>query len=457
MKRFIYKDPNPVLRKATENVENFDMELQEIIDDMVETMRSGNGIGLAAPQIGISKKIIVCELEQEKENKGTENSDSLYQSFPLTVICNAEIIEKSKSQIKMVEGCLSFPGIEIIVERPKNIIIKGQDRYGQPITIKAEKMLGRVLQHEYDHLNSTLLIDHLKEIDLVLFASSDFSIKTLQYLHRDKQYNLKALVTTSQFATIRGKKEDTNNVKKLAKKLGVKIIEIDSLKKQSVQKLIQDIKADIAVVVDFGLIIPEEVINIFKLGIVNIHPSLLPKYRGSSPIQSTILNGDRYAGVTLILIDNGMDSGPILTQYKIRLKGRETYPILHNYLSELGAEILLDTLPYYLTGEIKPKEQNHNKTTYTKLISKSMGEVFLDDDPILVDRKIRAYDPWPGVYVIIDNSRIQITAAHLDKNTNLIIDRVKPSGKNEMSYQDYINGYKKELTFGRNIDTINSN
>ncbi len=457
MKRFIFKDPNPILREATEKVVSFDMELQETIDDMVETMRAGNGIGLAAPQIGVSKKIIVCELEQENGAKEPKNPDSLYQPFPLTVICNPEITELSKTKRKMVEGCLSFPGFEIVVSRPKNITIKGQDRYGQPITIEAEKIFSRVLQHEFDHLNSTLFIDHLKEIDLVLFAGGDFSLKTLQYLHQDKQYNIAALVTTPQFSRVRGKEVECNNVKNVAKKMGIKIFETNSLKQSDAIEFIKNAKADIGIVVDFGLIIPEDVINIFKLGIVNIHPSLLPKYRGSAPIQNTILNGDKYAAVTLMLIDKNMDAGPILTQYKIKLKGHETYPILKDYLSELGAEILLDSLPYYITGEIIPKKQRKNNVTYTKLITKSDGEVKLSDDPTLVYRKIRAYDPWPGVYIMLDELRIQIISAHLDKHKRLVIERVKPAGKNEMSYQDFVNGYKKELTFGANIDTVDSN
>ncbi len=456
MKREIVTDPNPILREPAEPVEVFDMDLQQLIDDMIETMRTGNGIGLAAPQVGISKQIIVCELDSEIQG-GAAKKESSYQPFPLTAICNPKISKFSKEKCKMVEGCLSFPGYELVVKRPKTITIEGQDRYGEKIVINADKLFARVLQHEFDHLNSTLLIDHLEEIDTVLFAGGDFALKTLEFLHTDKQYNLKAVVTTPQYSTTRGKTDDVNNVKKLARKLGLKIIEVASLKTEHIEDTIKKLKASLGVVVDFGLIIPKQIISAFEHGIINIHPSILPKYRGSSPIQATILNGDKYAGVSIMLINEQMDAGPIIAQYKVKLKGKENYPILKQYLSELGASLLLDTIPYYLTGEIKPRKQKESRVSYCDTINKKDGEIFLDTDPILIDRKIRAYKPWPGVYIQLEGLRVAICSAHLDKEKNLVIDKVKPAGKKEMSYQDFINGYKKELTFHKKTDSIKTN
>jgi methionyl-tRNA formyltransferase len=453
MKREIITDPNPILREPAQPVESFDMELQCTIDDMIETMRNGNGIGLAAPQIGVSKQIVVCELD-EGEEQSKIKKDSPYQPFPLTAICNPKITESSKSKHKMVEGCLSFPGFEIVVSRPKEVTVIGKDRYGSDIEIKADKLFARVLQHELDHLNSTLLIDHLKEIDVVLFAGGDFALKTLEFLHTDRQYNIKAVVTTKQSSKTRGIEVDSNNVKKLAKRYGLKVIELETLKTAESQEVIRKIGANLGIVVDFGLIIPKSIIEIFQYKIINIHPSILPKYRGSSPIQSTIKNGDKYAGITIMLIDEKMDAGPILAQYKVRLKGRETYPILKEYLAELGASLLLDTIPYYITGEVKPRTQRESRATYCKTIKKSDGEITSQTDPVTAERMIRAYQPWPGVYTVLGDLRIQIIAAHLDKDKHLIIEKVKPAGKKEMSYQDFLNGYRKELTFGENSVSI---
>jgi len=455
MKRDIVTDPNPILREPAKEVVNFDMELQTLIDDMVETMRTSNGVGLAAPQVGVSKQILVCELEPEEEP--ADKNDDIYEPFPLTVVCNPKIVQSSQDQCKIVEGCLSFPGTELVVERPKKITVQGQDRYGQPIEIKADKLFSRVLQHEIDHLRSTLLIDHLKEIDVVFFAGGDFALKPLQYLAQDLQYNILRVITTSQLSKSRGLETDNNQVKKLAQKLKIKVKEINTLKQDNIISEIKSLKADIGIVVDFGLIIPQKVIDIFKYKIINIHPSILPKYRGSSPIQACLLNGDRYTGVTLMQINDQMDAGPIISQYKVKLKGKETFPILKDYLSDLGATIMLDALPYYISKEILPKEQNHKKASYTEKIQKTDGEVKLDDSPIDVERKIRAFQPWPGVYTQLGDLRLAITAAHFDKEKCLVVDRVKPAGKREMSYQDFINGYHQELTFGAKIDNIDAN
>lgn len=453
MKREIITDPNPILREPATPVESFDMQLQSLIDDMVETMRENNGVGLAAPQIGLNKQIVALELDAEP---GAENEVS-YEPFPLTVLCNPQITHLSKTKCKMVEGCLSFPGMEIVVDRPKELTVKAQDRYGQPIEITADKFFGRVMQHELDHLNSTLLIDHLKEIKLVFFAGGDFALKAIEYLHRDRQYQIAAIVTTPQVGKTRGKTVDKNPVKALAKKLKLNVIEIENLKDAENVEKIKKLKADIGVVADFGIIIPQQVIDIFKYKIVNIHPSILPKYRGPSPIQQTILNGDRFAGMTLMQINDKMDAGPIISQYKVKLRGKETTKMLKEYLADLGATILLDTLPYYISSEMKPKDQKENRVSYTKILKKSDGEVRVDDDPIVVERKVRALNPWPGVYTHLGDLRVAITAAHLDKEKKLVIDRVKPAGKNEMSYEEFRNGYKKELTFGTNIDKISAN
>lgn len=438
MKLEILTDPNPILRKPTEEVARFDMELQTLIDDMVETMRSNDGIGLAAPQVGVSKKIVVCEFEPTSKND--------YPGFPLTVICNPTVKTKSKKECKMVEGCLSFPGIGIMVKRPKDVVIAGLDRYGKPIKIEAEKLFSRVMQHEIDHLNSTLMIDHIEVADIVFFSTGKFGLKTLDALNSDPQYRIRAVITSSKKIKRRGKNVDSSPIKDLAKKLGLDVIEITSLD-EDFEKKLKKLKPDLGVIVDFGYIVPKNILNIPKFGIVNIHPSLLPKYRGPTPIQSAILGSAKKTGVTIIKIDQGVDSGPILSQAEARLTKSANFEILYNYLADTAASLLLDTLPYYLTHELKPIKQNEAKASYTKMITKNDGEVTLKTPAIEVERKIRAYYPWPGVYININNSMIQITAAHFDRKKNLVIDRVKPAGKAEMNYEDFKRGHKILLTF----------
>jgi len=438
----IYKSNEPILRVPAEEVENFDMELQGLIDNMIDTMRQNAGIGISAPQVGVSKKILVVEYEGDKKEEKDENA------FPLTVICNPKIKRLSKNQCKMVEGCLSFPGLEIIIKRPKELELIGKDRYGKEISINADKLLARVVQHEIDHLNSTLMVDHLEKMSVVFFGSGSFGLKSLELLSKDPQYEIVAVVTgKGGVAKARGKEFETNAIRNLAKKKKLPLLEISSLKDEKIQEKIKKLKPDLGIVCDFGFIIPKKVIDIPTNGIVNIHPSLLPEFRGPTPIQSTILSGVKKTGVTIMLINEKVDDGPILSQAKVKLRQTENYQILHDHLAKLGAALLLNTIPYYLTGELKPVPQNFKKATYTNMIDKNDGEVKLSDKAEIVERKIRAYSNWPKVYLLHNGKRIQITAAHMDKENNLVIDRVKPEGKSEMNYEDFKNGYHLDLTF----------
>lgn len=436
----IHKTTDPILRTPVEKVEDFDFELEKLVNDMVETMRKKNGIGLAAPQVGVSKNVLVCEFEGDKETN--------IKSFPLTVICNPEITHFSKEKCKMVEGCLSFPGLELLIKRPKSLTIKGQDRYGKDIEITADGLYARVIQHEYDHLNSTLLIDHLEEIKTIFIGTGTLGAEALELLAKDPQYNIALVVTGAEKTIIsRKKSEKKNTILEIARKNKVPVLITKNIKDPEVIEKIKKTKPEIGVMADFGQIIPKEILDIPAHGVINIHPSLLPKHRGPAPVTQTILDGDRLAGVSLILTSEKMDAGDIISQTSVELSGAETSTILKNYLAKIGAALLLNSIPYYLSGDLKPTSQKENKATYTKMISPEDAFVDKSTPPQIVERKIRAFDQWPRVYTKVNGKRVQILAAHFDEQGNLVIDRVKPEGKNEMGYQDFKNGYKTELKF----------
>ncbi len=437
MKREIKKTNDPILRKPTEKVEDFDLELQSIIDDMIETMRSESGVGLAAPQIGISKKILVCEYPTNEESK--------IKGFPLTVICNPEITYSSKDQCRMVEGCLSFPGLDVLVKRPKKIKITGHDRYGKKLELEADELFARVLQHENDHLNSTLLIDHIKEVDTVFIGTGSLGADTLEAIAVDAQYRIKLVITSDFEAVSRTTKE--NQIAKIAKKYKLPLIKTRNINTPEVVEKIKSLKPEIGIMADFGQIIKPEILKIPKYGIVNNHPSLLPKHRGPSPIQQTILDGDKKAGVTLILTGAKMDAGDIISQAIVKLSGSETSTILKDYLAGMAASLILNSIPYYLAGDLKPEPQRESQATYSRLFKKEDGLVTTETSAVEVERKIRAFDSWPKVFVVAKDKRIQICAVHFDQDKKLVIDRVKPESKQEMSYEDFVRGYHTELTF----------
>jgi len=167
----------------------------------------------------------------------------------------------------------------------------------------------------------------------------------------------------------------------------------------SLKSEILNLKPDLIVVAAYGQILPKEILEIPKFGCLNVHPSLLPRWRGPSPIQYTILNGDEKTGVTIILMDEKMDHGPILTNSKLQITNPKiTYLELHNKLAEIGAGLLLETIPKWIKGEIKPEPQDESKTTYTKILTREDGEIDWKKSAEDLEKQIRAFDPWPGSF-----------------------------------------------------------
>jgi methionyl-tRNA formyltransferase len=201
---------------------------------------------------------------------------------------------------------------------------------------------------------------------------------------------------------------------------------------------IKNTQSEVAVLAAFGKILPKDILDHFKYGIFNIHPSLLPKYRGASPVQSAILNGDSQTGVTIIKLDEEMDHGPILAQAKIAITENDTAQSLYEKLFPLGAKLLIEALPSYISGEKQLTEQNHSDATYTKVLTRDDGFIdILSVEPDKFERMVRAYFPWPGVWtkaILNTNSEQKIIKFLPNK-------KIQVEGKGEMSYKDFINGY----------------
>jgi methionyl-tRNA formyltransferase len=188
---------------------------------------------------------------------------------------------------------------------------------------------------------------------------------------------------------------------------------------------------DIFIVAAYSKIIPQEILDIPKLGTIGVHPSLLPKYRGASPIQSAILAGEEKTGTTLYLMDAKMDNGAILANSELRIKNSEwNYESLMKKLAEMSGELLAETLPKFIKGEIVPLPQNDSETTFTKKFKTEDGFVDLEkDNPIEIERKVRALNPEPGVFTIKNDKRMKILEAELDANNKLILKKIQLEGK----------------------------
>lgn len=210
---------------------------------------------------------------------------------------------------------------------------------------------------------------------------------------------------------------------------------------------IKKVGAEFFVVAAYGKIISRELLDIPPRGVLNVHPSLLPKFRGPSPIPSTILAGEEETGTTIMLLDEEMDHGPILAQrvapISLSTNDLPKASVLENTLAREGGKLLAETIPKWLSGEIAPLPQDHAHATYTKKITKADGAIDLSGDPVANYRKIRAFDEWPGAYFFAKRGdktiRVRITDAHLEGDT-LVITRVIPEGKAEMPYTDFLRG-----------------
>ncbi len=163
---------------------------------------------------------------------------------------------------------------------------------------------------------------------------------------------------------------------------------------------VSSFKPDLIVVAAYGKIIPKEILDIPSHGTLNVHPSLLPKYRGASPIQYAILNGDKETGITIMEIDEEMDHGPILVNSKLPIADSDTYETLSKKLAELGAKLLVKTIPDYFLGKIETIEQDHSKATYTKIIKKEDGKIDFKKSAEEIERMTRAYYPWPTTWAV---------------------------------------------------------
>jgi len=215
-----------------------------------------------------------------------------------------------------------------------------------------------------------------------------------------------------------------------AKKHNIPLIQPEKFNKEEFPKEI-----DFFVVVSYGKMIPKEILDLPKLGTLNIHPSLLPLYRGPSPIIAPILNGDQETGVTIIKINEKMDHGPILAQEKIKLSGSEFIEDLEKSLGKLGAELLIKIILDFISGNIRPKEQDHSQATFVKKITKADGEINLADDPNKNWAKFRAFYKSPRSFFFENGKRIIITKAKLEDG-KFKIEKVIPEGGKETNYAD---------------------
>jgi methionyl-tRNA formyltransferase len=283
---------------------------------------------------------------------------------------------------------------------------------------------------------------------LVFFGSSEFSVHVLNEL---KLHNIlpQLIVTTPDKPKGRKLSMTPNSCKLWAKEHNIEILEPASLKRdiETIISKLQSLNSNLFLVASYGKIIPKEIFEIPKRKTLNIHPSLLPKYRGASPIQSQILNDEKNVGVSVMQIEERMDSGPLISKKIITI---ENWPIgrieLEKTLAIEGARLFAHFLPEWLMGVISPIIQNESEATYCQKIKKRDGEIQIDFDDLSKNAyknilKIKAYEKWPKTFFFDNKKRIIIEEAFLNKD-KINITKVTPEGKKTMLFEDYLKGKK---------------
>lgn len=446
--------PNPILKEKTEKVSSFDSVLKNQIEEMVRTLRKEGGVGLAANQIGYQNQVIVVEF---KPTDPSQSKDSEVKPIPLTIYINPEIIEFSEKKENFEEGCLSVPKIELEVLRPSAIKIKYQNERGLKKKSAPKGILARILQHEVNHLNGIIFIElakkqffeknpNFKDLKILFVGSGDFASVILEGLIH-LGLNLDILTEKAKPAG-RDQTIKITPVAETAKRFGKEYREISDFGLHASLALrISDF--DLLICSDFGKIIPNSILNMVRMAPINIHPSLLPKYRGPSPIQTAILKGDKKTGVSIIKMTDKIDKGPILAQFETDVQPNDDFWMLRDRLATSALKLLVKVLPPLAANKIEQAPQDPQKASYTKIFKKEAGLIDWKKKPPAIERQIRAFYPWPGSFTYIDDKRLIIHKAHLAKSSDLrskfsklVLDCVQLEGKKPTSWQEFLRGYR---------------
>ncbi len=290
-------------------------------------------------------------------------------------------------------------------------------------------------------------------------GSPDFSVPTLRALAA-AGYELVGVVTQPDRPAGRGNKLTPPPVKVAADELGLATIQPQRLRQPEAMEQLKAWAPDLIVVAAFGQILRPEVLDLPRFGCINVHASLLPRWRGAAPIQACILAGDAESGVTIMQMDPGIDTGPMLSQRAIRLAEDETGGSLFERISALGAELLLETLPRYISGEIAPQPQPAEGATYAPMLKKEDGLLDFNQPAIQLERRVRAMSPWPGAFFEWQGAPLKIHKARVASgradagqriihnglpavgttDNLLVFDELQPAGKKSMPGKAFLAG-----------------
>ncbi|MFB3887654.1 MAG: methionyl-tRNA formyltransferase [Thermodesulfobacteriota bacterium] len=298
---------------------------------------------------------------------------------------------------------------------------------------------------------------------IVFFGTPAFAIPVLEKLIQGQE-EVAAVVTQPDREKGRGRKAVPSPVKELALGQGLPLFQPEKARGEAFQNSIRSLHPDLFVVVAYGQILPKSLLEIPRQGAVNVHASLLPKYRGAAPIPWAILRGERVTGVTTMAMDEGMDTGDILLQAETPIDEKETGQTLHDRLALLGAELLSETIRRMRAGSVRPVPQDHSKATYAPPLKKEDGKIDWSKEAEEIDRQVRALNPWPGAFTEWNGRLLKIHKGEVRKEVSkkeagmiswvgsdfievgtgrgsFVIREVQLEGKRRMSVREFLSGH----------------
>jgi methionyl-tRNA formyltransferase len=300
-------------------------------------------------------------------------------------------------------------------------------------------------------------------IRVVFMGSPDFALSSLRLLAQ--HYQVVGVVTQPDRASGRGRELKAPPVKTLAQELNIPVIQPEKVRQPEAMQQLQDWNPDLVIVAAFGQILKKDVLELPKYGCINVHASLLPRWRGAAPINASVLAGDEETGVTIMKMDVGLDTGPMLAMKRIRIKPDDTAGSLFEALATLGADLLIETLPAYMDGKLSPQPQPEEGATYAPMLKKEDGLLDFNQPAVDLDRRIRAMNPWPGAWFEWEGAPFKVHRAHVGQGKAevgkrlieqnqpavgtgsgiLILDEVQPPGKKPMNGKSFLAGARNWL------------
>ncbi len=377
-----------VLRTKARPVKNINRGVRGLVERMWATMYREHGAGLAAPQVGVSQRVLVVDVGDH-----------------WCALVNPEIVDSRGSQLEPLEGCLSIPDLTGEVERAQFISVHAQDPDGHEVWIDAEGFFARALQHEVDHLNGVLFTDRARrlvpvapetKLRVVFLGSSAFGVTVLQALLA-KDVQPVAVITRPDRPAGRGLELHPTPVRRAAEDADLEVWTPERSRDPELRRRVAELEPDVLLTAAYGQIVPDSLLSLPKLAALNVHPSLLPLYRGPDPIRRTLWDGAAQTGVTIQRMVAEVDAGDILLQEATHVGPDEDAGALGARLAELGGQLTLRALRLLASGKAAWRTQDHAKATHAPKISPEEEVAGLTlPAPVLANR-VRALAPHPGL------------------------------------------------------------